>query len=138
LLAPSVLEVVKSRSEVEAPSASSRDRWELSRNVVKGRPEVEAPSVASEGSTRYANLFAVSSSLRAYGATLKVLGIIVAIMAALGGFYAGVPWLFACIIVGVVVGIGLHVTGTFIAAAGEGLLAVADIALNTRPTERTG
>jgi hypothetical protein len=105
--------------------------------VAKSCSEVEAPSVGSEGSTRYANLFAVSSSLRTYGATLKVLGIIVALMATLGGVYTGMPSFFVCIIVGVVVGIGLHVTGTFIAAAGEGLLAVADIALNTRPTERT-
>ncbi len=97
----------------------------------------EAP--LRKGVDRYKNLLAVSESLRTYGGLLKVFGWIVggvAILVALVFYSEGGMKLVAAL-TGLLFAVALHVAGTFIAAAGEGLLALADIATNTTPKEGT-
>lgn len=85
--------------------------------------------------TRYANLHSVSESLRSYGTFLKFLGVLAGVGGVIGGYMAsgklGVLALGLVMAIGIVAGVALHATGTFIAAMGEGLLALADIATNT-------
>ncbi len=102
-------------------------------------PVASAPSGATSASAtappkRYTNLLDVSGSLRAYGGFLKVLGWLVGVVGVLGGLTAmekvgGYALVIA--VLGIVGGITLHATGTVIAAIGESLLALADIATNT-------
>jgi hypothetical protein len=87
---------------------------------------------------RYDNLLAVSASLRGYGRVLKLGGWVIGIGGGLAGAAAGgagenlsklmsIPILvMAC-----AAGLAVHAMGTTIAAMGEGLLALSDIALNT-------
>jgi hypothetical protein len=46
----------------------------------------------------------------------------------------GLPFGLGLVVAGLVCGIGLYMSGVFMAAAGEALLAVADIAVNTTRT----
>jgi hypothetical protein len=82
-------------------------------------------------SDRYENLLAVSSSLQSQGGVLKVLGLVAVCAASAAGYWWGLPFGVAIVGLGVVLGVGMYVGGTFMAAAGEGLLALADIAKNT-------
>lgn len=101
----------------------------------KGGSTTPSGGGVAKAPSRYGNLLAVSGSLRSYGGTLQFLGIIVAIASLFAGYYAGLPFGVAVVVAGIVLAIGLHAMGTFIAATGEGLLAVADIATNTAPKE---
>ena len=81
---------------------------------------------------RYENLLAVSSSLGIYGAILKGLGILFGVGAIFGAYEAGGVE-FGVVIVGggIFSGLALYTMGLFLAAGGEALLALADIATNT-------
>lgn len=96
---------------------------------------VQPSATSGDPLKRYANLLDVSGSLRAYGALLKVLGWVVASLGLLGGFVAadklGGAGALIVVLFTFVTGVILHVAGTFIAAMGESLLALADIATNT-------
>lgn len=88
---------------------------------------------------RYDNLMTVSTSLRGYGRILKIGGWIIGIGGGLAGAAAsggggsdlskiiGIP----IVVLGCAAGLAVHAMGTTIAAIGEGLLALSDIALNT-------
>jgi hypothetical protein len=97
---------------------------------------VRAPDVpvGGGGRDRYKNLLAVSESLRTYGGLLKVLAGVVVVGSLLAGWSAGGAWVAALFIGGVGFGLVLYATGLLIAAMGEGLLALADIATNTTPS----
>jgi hypothetical protein len=81
---------------------------------------------------RYGNLQAVSSGLQTQGSILQFAGAGVAALSVVGGYFWGLPFGAALVALGIVLGMGMYVSGTFIAAAGEAMLALADIAMNTR------
>jgi hypothetical protein len=93
---------------------------------------------------RYDNLTAVSAALRGYGGILKIGGWIIGIgggvagAAVAGGHNGsaliGVPLL----VLALAAGLAVHAMGTTIAALGEGLLALSDIALNTWAGSKSG
>lgn len=85
---------------------------------------------------RYSNLASVASSLSLYGGILKVLAFLL-----IGGGVLGVAvgvtsgaWIAAVSILVFIIGIGIWALGLLIAALGEGLLALKDIAVSTRLT----
>lgn len=87
---------------------------------------------------RYDNLVAVSTSLRGYGGVLKIGGWVIGIGglvagAMAGGAHDGLSKLMSVpiLVMAGAAGLAVHAMGTTIAAMGEGLLAVSDIALNT-------
>ena len=87
---------------------------------------------------RYDNLVAVSASLRGYGGVLKIGGWVIGIGgvvagAVAGGAHDGLSKLMSVpiLVMACAAGLAVHAMGTTIAAMGEGLLAVSDIALNT-------
>jgi hypothetical protein len=92
---------------------------------------------------RYANLLTVSEALKLYGGVLKVLAYVLGVVSLFGGFSAADRLsggaAFMIFVVGIVFAIGLHVTGTLIAAIGESMLALADIGTHTGlVADRTG
>jgi hypothetical protein len=99
-------------------------------------PPLPAPEIATGAveASRYKNLHAVSGMLRSYGEALKLIAWLLGGLGLLGALFAdGALAKIMALTAGLLVGLSLHVTGTFIAAMGEGLLALADIALNTTP-----
>jgi hypothetical protein len=86
-------------------------------------------------SARYDNLTTVSSGLQAQGSVMKVIGLITVCGASVGGYHEGLPFGVLIVGFGILAGVGMYVGGTFMAAAGEGLLALADIAKNTTRAE---
>jgi len=94
------------------------------------------PGAAESGAARYKNLHTVSGSLRAYGGIVKGVGIVLGIAGVGGGFTIHQTAIGLVVIgAGIFLGVFLHATGTVIAAMGEGLLALADIATNTAADE---
>jgi hypothetical protein len=87
---------------------------------------------------RYDNLMTVSASMRGYGRVLKIGGWIIGIGGGLAGAAVSgtvgdlskmisIPF----IVLACAAGLAVHAMGTTVAAIGEGLMAVSDIALNT-------
>ena len=85
-------------------------------------------------SDRYDNLISVSSGLQTQGGVLKIIGMITAGSGCMGGFFMRESFGMAlvAVVAGIVFGVGFYVAGTFVAAAGEALLALSDIAVNTK------
>jgi hypothetical protein len=85
-------------------------------------------------SDRYDNLLSVSSGLQTQGGVLKVIGLIPVIAAFVGAYLMRDSPGFAAVafVVGLALGVGLYALGTLVAAMGEGLMALADIAVNTK------
>ena len=103
--------------------------------MFKEGSELEAPSW---GPSRYENLDAVSRALRVYGKVLKVGSLVIGlgglVMFALGLDYDNMEHLMRRLI-GVLLflgGAGIHGAGVLLAAAGESVLALKEIAVNTR------
>jgi hypothetical protein len=93
-----------------------------------------APVPVAATARRYENLLAVSGSISAYGRAIKILGLVMGAGGLIGGVVglaSSNAWGFGLAILGVFLGLVLHASGTVIAAMGEGLLALADIATNT-------
>lgn len=95
------------------------------------------PAVSAQPAGRYDNLIAVGGGLRGYGAVLKAMGgfaffggILFAFILGLGGNGGGALAAGAVAFLGVV----LYTTGMLVAAMGEALKALADIAINTAIT----
>jgi hypothetical protein len=78
---------------------------------------------------RYRNLFAAGGILRTYGTVLKYLGLL-PMAYALFKYEEGPLYVVA----GIAIGFFVHVSGIFIAGAGEALRALGDIATNTAKT----
>lgn len=97
--------------------------WVVRRDV-QGRV-----SPQREPNSRYANLSAVSSALRTYGSVLKALAFVVA---ACGSMFIASRNGWLVMVGGVVVAVSLFGGGVLFAALGESLLALGDIATNTR------
>ena len=88
--------------------------------------------------SRYANLTSVGDSLKTNGIIVKAVGLVAAAAGVFGGIQVGGGMGIAVGVAAVVGGLLLHSVGTLIAAAGEGLLAVKDVAEHTaRLPERT-
>ena len=97
------------------------------------RPTVGASMNGLVSMNRYANLLTVSNSMRGYGGLLKILGILTAVLGVFGGLNIGGVSGVACALLGGVAGISIHCAGVLVAAFGESMLALADIAQNTTP-----
>jgi hypothetical protein len=87
----------------------------------------------------YGSLRAVSAALRAYGRTLQWIAWAVGAAGGVAGLGLGTSNVSAVgavlvVAMGVGMAVGLHALGMLIAAAGEALEALADIAVHTRPT----
>ena len=94
----------------------------------------QQPDRDDERYDRYANLDAVSATLRTQGKLLKVVGLVGVGVAVLGALMEGSnsPGLAVAVAVAGVCGGGvLYAAGLLIAAGGEVLLALGDIARNT-------
>jgi hypothetical protein len=95
-------------------------------------PAPAAPTTATPIGDRNSNLLSASRMLCRYGDALKLVGIAIAAVGVLGAVFAdGLAWKLMSLAIAFLAGLTMHVTGTFIAATGEGLLALADIAENT-------
>jgi hypothetical protein len=82
---------------------------------------------------RYDNLVNVSGALQSYGMAVKYLAAVALVVGVIGGFAGSNNTGFAVAIVfaAVLAAVSLYAAGLMIAAMGEGLLALADIATNT-------
>jgi len=83
-------------------------------------------------SDRYDNLLAVSAGLQTQGSILKIVGMITFGGGGIAGYWWGLPFGVGIVALGVIMGVGMYVMGTMVAAMGEGLLALSDIAVNTK------
>lgn len=83
---------------------------------------------------KYSDLARVASSLEFYGTALKVLVVIIGIasLAAVIYLIQSLPSALIALFVGVVSGVWFYAMGILIAGAGNALLAVRDMAVNTR------
>ena len=82
----------------------------------------------------YGNLTGVAGALRLYGRALKIVAIAVAVLGVGYRIYDGDFGANIFVALGLVSGLFLHAAGTMVAAFGEALLALADIATQTATT----
>ncbi len=82
----------------------------------------------SDNVGRYGNLLDISSAMQTQGGILKFLGLLTAVGGSVGGYFT--VGLFG-LAIAIPAGITFYVFGTFTAAAGEAMMALADIATNT-------
>jgi len=94
-----------------------------------------SPEAVRRGLTE--DLTSAAHGLWRHGKFLKVVGYVIVALAIIGALYVGAEagmFLGVAVmvaIVGLAAGAGLHALGTFFAAAGEGMLAIRDTAMNT-------
>ncbi|HYC60829.1 MAG TPA: hypothetical protein VEK79_14800 [Thermoanaerobaculia bacterium] len=89
-------------------------------------------------SRRYADAYLVAATIEGFGNTIKVIGIVIAVVLALASFSLarnalGVALAIAGIVIAGAIGTMLFVMGTFAAAHGQLLKATLDGAVNTSP-----
>ena len=85
-------------------------------------------------SKRYPNLVSVGAMQASYGNFVKAIGILVGItgvIAALVISRNSLELAFVVLVVALLLALGIHALGTFLAAIGEAMLALADIATNS-------
>lgn len=91
--------------------------------------------IRAETEARYKNLAGVGAALTTWGGILKVLAVVIFGAGVLGVIFGfGEPWIAGVGVMGVLAGVIVAVLGMLIAAVGEALLALKDIAVNTRIT----
>jgi hypothetical protein len=101
----------------------------------------EAENHPRGSNLRYGNLRTVSTALRGYGRALKIVGWAIGIAGGVAGLaFAGkggdgdrmfTMFGVMILVIASAAGLAVHAMATMIAATGEGLLAVSDIAVNT-------
>lgn len=106
---------------MEGPSSGTRGR------------AIPSPARAEDrGGGRYGNLLAVSSSIRSYGSAIKIFGFLIGAGAVVSWVAAGSNTSsLAGVGIGLLIAFAVHSWGMLVCALGEGLLALADIAMNT-------
>lgn len=94
-----------------------------------------ATSASPTEAERYKNLVSVSKSLSSAGNILQIVAVVVVLGALNGALiaYSSSPTLALALAAGASLGVPMYALGVITAACGEALLALRDIAVNTRP-----
>ncbi len=116
--------------------------WSPVATVVLARRPLPVPAAetVAVGTTleprRYKNLESVAGSLSGVGRMLQVLSVVLLVGGVLGALYAysGSPLLAFSLVGTTILALPVYAIGVLIAAGGEALLALRDIAVHTRPT----